>query len=63
MQRTTPVTTFNIGVDSGVGFRLWWTEVVSLRFDIGELVYWADGKPKQALHLHAGFGFNLTGEE
>lgn len=61
-EATTPL---SFGVDAGFGLRLWLTRVISFRLDFGELVYFAkegaNQVTRQALHLHAGFAFNLTG--
>ena len=57
------------GLDVGFGLRLWFTEVVSMRLDVGELVYIVPAKAdqstnvEQALHLHLGISFNIRGED
>jgi outer membrane beta-barrel protein len=59
----------DFGVDLGAGLRLWLGEVISVRIDLGELIYFvpqAGGKQsevKGALHLHLGVAFNLRGED
>ena len=48
-----------LGVDAGFGARFWVHDDLSLRFDMGELIYAADGGVKQDLHLHLGVALNL----
>ena len=52
----------NFGGDGALGLRLWVTRVVSLRFELGELVYVVPEGVRNALHARAGFAFNLQGE-
>jgi outer membrane beta-barrel protein len=66
---TDPVRPFSFGIDLGAGLRFWLSDAVSLRLDIGELLYWVqeaggkDSDMKGALRLMFGLGFNLRGEE
>jgi outer membrane beta-barrel protein len=63
VNRSIPETTFNVGADFGAGLRLWLTEVISVRIDLSELLFLTTEGLGQAMHLHAGFAFNLRGEE
>lgn len=64
LQRTkTSGNSLNLGVDFGLGMRLWVGEITSLRIDLGELVYFPGVAPKQALHLHLGLAWNLRAED
>lgn len=49
------------GVDVGIGVRLWLTRAISLRLDMGELVYFPEQRFEQAMRLHVGLAFNLRG--
>ena len=70
MLKTTEVDRqYSFGIDAGAGLRLWLSEGVSVRMDLGDCVYFLpqaqgkQGEVKQAIHLQAGFGFNLRGED
>ncbi len=54
-------TTALFGADVGLGLRLWLSRVVSLRLDLGELLYFP-GAFAQAFHMHLGTAFTFGGD-
>ncbi|MEO1483582.1 MAG: outer membrane beta-barrel domain-containing protein [Myxococcota bacterium] len=52
-----------IGGDVGGGFRFWISEVVAVRLDIAQLLYFEGSNFETDLRLHLGFSFNLRSED
>ncbi|MEM6533393.1 MAG: outer membrane beta-barrel domain-containing protein [Myxococcota bacterium] len=52
-----------IGGDVGGGFRFWVSELVAVRLDIAQLLYFEGSNFETDLRLHLGFSFNLRSED
>lgn len=50
-----------VGVDFGIGLRLWLNQQISLRLDVGDLVYTVVGTHAQIVRVAAGVSVDLGG--
>jgi outer membrane beta-barrel protein len=56
-------TGFAGGGDWAFGFRVWVNELMSVRAQLGQLIYYFDGSMRDEFHFAAGLSFNLGGDE
>jgi hypothetical protein len=50
---------FTVGLDWGVGIRLWLSPTLSLRGEMGQVLYFIGGATAQSLHFQGGVAINL----
>jgi hypothetical protein len=50
---------FTVGLDWGLGIRLWLSPTVSLRGEMGQVLYFIGGATAQSIHFQGGVAINL----